>query len=90
MITPRFTFGERKIYSTIRKSQNILNMIVCKTFLSAPWLTHFTFPDFREIILLLPDSGAHFCFQGGCLAIDRRGAGSAENRGCFRTTTLGK
>ena len=32
MITFRFTCEERKIYSTIKKSQNIMNMIFCKTF----------------------------------------------------------
>ena len=27
-----FTCGESKIYSTIKKSQNMMNMIVCKIF----------------------------------------------------------
>ena len=28
----RFTCGERKIYSTIKKYQIIMNMIICKKF----------------------------------------------------------
>ena len=31
IITLRFTCGERKIFSTIKKSQNILNMIVVES-----------------------------------------------------------
>ena len=33
IITLRFICGERKISSIIKKSQNIMNMIVCKIFL---------------------------------------------------------
>ena len=38
----RFAFGERKICSTIKKSQNIMNMIICNFFfLFMPLLTDF-------------------------------------------------
>ena len=30
MIAPRFTCGERKICLTFKKSQNFMNMVVCK------------------------------------------------------------
>ena len=32
--TIRFNCGEREIWSNIKKSQNIINMIVCKIFFS--------------------------------------------------------
>ena len=33
LIMLRFTFGEVKIYSTIKKSQNIMNMICLQNFI---------------------------------------------------------
>ena len=37
IISLRFTCGERKISSIIKKSQNIMNMIACKIFFCILW-----------------------------------------------------
>ena len=35
IITVRFTYGERKSWSDIKKSQNIMTMIACRILLTA-------------------------------------------------------